>query len=198
MSLQKIPDHYEEPQADERTAPRDEQQRWEEEHIGAAALRFGARDASQHHPHKDYEYVLEEDEMIQFVSAVQMQGIQQEKVGARTCSPPRGTTWTRGQWRNGRRGLSPYIQDLLMLVCMSQVAGSWTSASIPVPQPSWQRPPNVPFFLPLQGCAPALRGVVGDCGTSRGSRICVPFPSIPNNAAFWRPLPLSCASPGPL
>lgn len=61
-------------------APRDEQRRWEEDHIGAASLRFGARDASQHHPHKDYEYVLEEDEMIQFVNAVQMRGTNQGKV----------------------------------------------------------------------------------------------------------------------
>uniref|UniRef100_A0A8C0G6U7 RNA helicase n=1 Tax=Chelonoidis abingdonii TaxID=106734 RepID=A0A8C0G6U7_CHEAB len=66
----KIPDRYEEPVADERATPRDEQRRWEEDHIGAAALRFGARDASQHRPCKDYEFVLEEDEMIHFVSAV--------------------------------------------------------------------------------------------------------------------------------
>ncbi|XP_066474343.1 pre-mRNA-splicing factor ATP-dependent RNA helicase DHX16 [Tiliqua scincoides] len=75
----KIPDHYEEPQTEDHLAPRDEQRRWEEEHIGAAALRFGARDASQRHPHKDYEYVLEEDEMIQFVNAVQMRGTSQSK-----------------------------------------------------------------------------------------------------------------------
>ncbi|KAH1183446.1 hypothetical protein KIL84_004938 [Mauremys mutica] len=65
----KIPDRYEEPVADERATPRDEQRRWEEDHIGAAALRFGARDAGQRRPCKDYEFVLEEDEMIHFVSA---------------------------------------------------------------------------------------------------------------------------------
>lgn len=66
--------------ADERATPRDEQRRWEEDHIGAAALRFGARDAGQRHPCKDYEFVLEEDEMIHFVSAVHMQGTAQGKV----------------------------------------------------------------------------------------------------------------------
>ncbi|XP_062978331.1 pre-mRNA-splicing factor ATP-dependent RNA helicase DHX16 [Elgaria multicarinata webbii] len=75
----KIPDRYEEPQTEDHLAPRDEQRRWEEDHIGAAALHFGARDAGQHHPHKDYEYVLEEDEMIQFVNAVQMRGTAQNK-----------------------------------------------------------------------------------------------------------------------
>nr|XP_028569870.1 pre-mRNA-splicing factor ATP-dependent RNA helicase DHX16 isoform X2 [Podarcis muralis] len=75
----KIPDRYEDPQTEDHMAPRDEQRRWEEDHIGAASLRFGARDASQHHPHKDYEYVLEEDEMIQFVNAVQMRGTNQGK-----------------------------------------------------------------------------------------------------------------------
>ncbi|XP_072845286.2 pre-mRNA-splicing factor ATP-dependent RNA helicase DHX16 isoform X2 [Pogona vitticeps] len=75
----KIPDRYEEPQTEDHLAPRDEQRRWEEDHIGAASLRFGARDASKRHPHKDYEYVLEEDEMIQFVNAVQMKGTTQNK-----------------------------------------------------------------------------------------------------------------------
>lgn len=78
--LQKIPDRYEEPQAEDHMAPRDEQRRWEEDHIGAAALRFGARDADRRHPRKDYEYVLEDDEMIQFVNAVQMRGTNQNKV----------------------------------------------------------------------------------------------------------------------
>ncbi|KAM6472569.1 pre-mRNA-splicing factor ATP-dependent RNA helicase DHX16 isoform 1-T1 [Liasis olivaceus] len=75
----RIPDHYDEPQTEDHMAPRDEQRRWEEDHIGAAALRFGARDANQRHPRKDYEYVLEEDEMIQFVNAVQMRGTNQNK-----------------------------------------------------------------------------------------------------------------------
>ncbi|KAF7235610.1 Pre-mRNA-splicing factor ATP-dependent RNA helicase DHX16 [Varanus komodoensis] len=75
----KIPDRYEEPKTEDHLAPRDEQRRWEEDHIGAAALHFGARDAGQRHPHKDYEYVLEEDEMIQFVNAVQMRGTAQNK-----------------------------------------------------------------------------------------------------------------------
>lgn len=73
-------------------APRDEQRRWEEEHIGAAALRFGARDANQRHAQKDYEYVLEEDEMIQFVNAVQMRGTSQSKVREE------GVVWEMCEW----------------------------------------------------------------------------------------------------
>ncbi|XP_072703993.1 pre-mRNA-splicing factor ATP-dependent RNA helicase DHX16-like isoform X5 [Ciconia boyciana] len=64
---------------EERMAPRDEQRRWEEERIGAASLRFGARDAARQRPPKDYDFVLEEDEMIQFVSAVQMKGTEPDK-----------------------------------------------------------------------------------------------------------------------
>ena len=78
--LQKIPDREDPSAEEERLAPRDEQRRWEEERMGAAALRFGARDAAQRRPPPDYDFILEEDEMIQFVSAVQMQGTEPEKV----------------------------------------------------------------------------------------------------------------------
>ncbi|XP_066437664.1 pre-mRNA-splicing factor ATP-dependent RNA helicase DHX16 isoform X2 [Eleutherodactylus coqui] len=69
----KIPDRYEESISEERFAPREEQRRWEEEHIGAAALKFGAKDAHVR-GQKEYDYVMEEDEVIQFVSATQMKG----------------------------------------------------------------------------------------------------------------------------
>ncbi|KYO19872.1 hypothetical protein Y1Q_0006834 [Alligator mississippiensis] len=132
----KIPDHYEEPQADERTAPRDEQQRWEEEHIGAAALRFGARDASQHHPHKDYEYVLEEDEMIQFVSAVQMQGIQQEKEEKASLSEVERRKLSIQEVRRSLP-IFPYRHDLVAAITEHQVliiegeTGSGKTTQIP-------------------------------------------------------------------
>ncbi|XP_025072805.1 pre-mRNA-splicing factor ATP-dependent RNA helicase DHX16 [Alligator sinensis] len=132
----KIPDHYEEPQADERTAPRDEQQRWEEEHIGAAALRFGARDASQHHPHKDYEYVLEEDEMIQFVSAVQMQGIQQEKEEKASLSEVERRKLSIQEVRRSLP-IFPYRHDLVAAIAEHQVliiegeTGSGKTTQIP-------------------------------------------------------------------
>ncbi|XP_064421843.1 pre-mRNA-splicing factor ATP-dependent RNA helicase DHX16 [Latimeria chalumnae] len=69
-----IPDHYQEPEAEEAFAPRDEQRRWEEEHMGAAKLSFGARNAREYNKQKEYEYVMEDDEMIQFVSAVTIKG----------------------------------------------------------------------------------------------------------------------------
>ncbi|KAM9325352.1 pre-mRNA-splicing factor ATP-dependent RNA helicase DHX16 isoform 2-T2 [Gastrophryne carolinensis] len=68
-----IPDRYEEPVTEEKFAPREEQRRWEEDHIGAAALKFGAKDARAK-GQKQYEYVLEEDEVIQFVSSTQIKG----------------------------------------------------------------------------------------------------------------------------
>uniref|UniRef100_A0A8U7NIS0 RNA helicase n=1 Tax=Corvus moneduloides TaxID=1196302 RepID=A0A8U7NIS0_CORMO len=74
----KIPER-EEPGAEEPLAPRDEQRRWEEQLLGAAALRFGARDAALRQPARDYELLLEEDEMVQFVSAAQLEGTDPQK-----------------------------------------------------------------------------------------------------------------------
>lgn len=73
-----IPDRYEEPVSEGRFAPQEEQRRWEEEHIGAAALKFGAKDAHAR-GQKEYDFVMEEDEVIQFVSATQMKGTVAEK-----------------------------------------------------------------------------------------------------------------------
>ncbi|XP_068854704.1 pre-mRNA-splicing factor ATP-dependent RNA helicase DHX16 [Aphelocoma coerulescens] len=74
----KIPER-EEPGAEEPLAPRDEQRRWEEQLLGAASLRFGARDAALRQRPRDYELLLEEDEMVQFVSAAQLEGTDPQK-----------------------------------------------------------------------------------------------------------------------
>nr|XP_032832214.1 pre-mRNA-splicing factor ATP-dependent RNA helicase DHX16 [Petromyzon marinus]XP_032832215.1 pre-mRNA-splicing factor ATP-dependent RNA helicase DHX16 [Petromyzon marinus]XP_032832216.1 pre-mRNA-splicing factor ATP-dependent RNA helicase DHX16 [Petromyzon marinus] len=79
----KIPERYEEPSfggvggtaaGEERSAPRDEQQRWEEAHLGAATMHFGARDAGQRNRQPQYELVLEEHETIEFVSSLTIKG----------------------------------------------------------------------------------------------------------------------------
>ncbi|XP_043352564.1 pre-mRNA-splicing factor ATP-dependent RNA helicase DHX16 isoform X1 [Dermochelys coriacea] len=132
----KIPDRYEEPVADERATPRDEQRRWEEDHIGAAALRFGARDAGQRHPCKDYEFVLEEDEMIHFVSAVHMQGTAQGKEEKSELSE---AARRKLSMQEVRRSLPvyPYRQDLLAAIAEHQIliiegeTGSGKTTQIP-------------------------------------------------------------------
>uniref|UniRef100_A0A8D0HBU4 Activating signal cointegrator 1 complex subunit 3 n=1 Tax=Sphenodon punctatus TaxID=8508 RepID=A0A8D0HBU4_SPHPU len=132
----KIPDRYEEPQGEERSAPRDEQRRWEEDHIGAAALHFGARDAGQRHPHKDYEYVLEEDEMIQFVSAVKMRGTTQDKDEAVELSEAERKKLSIQEVRRSLP-IFPYRGDLLAAIAEHQMliiegeTGSGKTTQIP-------------------------------------------------------------------
>ncbi|XP_013930332.1 PREDICTED: putative pre-mRNA-splicing factor ATP-dependent RNA helicase DHX16 isoform X2 [Thamnophis sirtalis] len=117
-------------------APRDEQRRWEEDHIGAAALRFGARDANQRHPRKDYEYVLEEDEMIQFVNAVQMRGANQNKEEKPELSQ---AELKKLSIQEVRRSLPifPYREDLLAAIAQHQMliiegeTGSGKTTQIP-------------------------------------------------------------------
>lgn len=57
---------------EESGAPGEEQRRWEEARLGAASLKFGARDAASQEP--KYQLVLEEEETIEFVRATQLQG----------------------------------------------------------------------------------------------------------------------------
>lgn len=57
---------------EESGAPGEEQRRWEEARLGAASLKFGARDAAAQEP--KYQLVLEEEETIEFVRATQLQG----------------------------------------------------------------------------------------------------------------------------
>lgn len=63
-----------------------EQSRWEEERLGAAALRFGAkaeRERGMKEENEKYQLVLEEDEMISFVSTITMKGTLMGKVRVR-------------------------------------------------------------------------------------------------------------------
>ena len=54
-----------------------EQKRWEEEHLNAALLKFGAKDAKTKKKDKEYDYVM--DEEIDFVQALAMPGTRDKK-----------------------------------------------------------------------------------------------------------------------
>ncbi|KAM9510472.1 LOW QUALITY PROTEIN: pre-mRNA-splicing factor ATP-dependent RNA helicase DHX16 [Guaruba guarouba] len=121
---------------EEALAPRDEQRRWEEERMGAAALRFGARDARSRASPSRYEVLLEEEEMVQFVSAARMQGDpQREEVAAAVSEAER----RRQSVQEQRRSLPifPYRDELVAAIAQHQVlviegeTGSGKTTQIP-------------------------------------------------------------------
>ncbi|XP_069491425.1 pre-mRNA-splicing factor ATP-dependent RNA helicase DHX16 [Ambystoma mexicanum] len=130
-----IPDRYEEPQSDDKFAPRDEQKRWEEDHMGAASLRFGAKDAHEHNKQKEYEYVMEEDEMIQFVSSVRMKGTVEKDDSLQVSEAEK----VKLSIQEVRRSLPvfPYRADLLAAIAEHQIliiegeTGSGKTTQIP-------------------------------------------------------------------
>ncbi|OCT66226.1 pre-mRNA-splicing factor ATP-dependent RNA helicase DHX16 [Xenopus laevis] len=131
----KIPDRYEEPVTEERFAPREEQRRWEEEHIGAASLRFGAKNARDQG--KEYEFVMEENEVIQFVSSARMKGtMDKEEENSETLSE---SERRKLSIQEVRRSLPvfPYRSDLLQAVSNHQIliiegeTGSGKTTQIP-------------------------------------------------------------------
>ena len=67
--------------------PNAEQLRWEEEHVGAALMSFGARDSKQKAKEKNKvkEYDVIMDEEIEFVQALQMPGTISDKVEIIMC-----------------------------------------------------------------------------------------------------------------
>lgn len=104
--------------------------------MGAAALRFGARDAAQRRPPPDYDFILEEDEMIQFVSAVQMQGTEPEKEAP---IPVPESELRRRSAQEVRRSLPifPYRDELVAAIAQHQIlviegeTGSGKTTQIP-------------------------------------------------------------------
>ncbi|KAM8952383.1 pre-mRNA-splicing factor ATP-dependent RNA helicase DHX16 [Pelodytes ibericus] len=132
----KIPDRYEEPVSEERFAPREEQRRWEEDHIGAASLKFGAKDARSH-GQKEYDFVMEEDEVIQFVTSTQMKGTlekEDEESAALSAAEQK-----KMSIQEVRRSLPvfPYRSDLLQAISQHQIliiegeTGSGKTTQIP-------------------------------------------------------------------
>lgn len=63
---------------DRERVPNSEQRKWEDEQMGFAQYRFGAKDARAKKKDKDYEILL--DEQIEFIQALKMPGNQKEKV----------------------------------------------------------------------------------------------------------------------
>uniref|UniRef100_A0A8C3UGP1 RNA helicase n=1 Tax=Catharus ustulatus TaxID=91951 RepID=A0A8C3UGP1_CATUS len=78
-SRYRIPEERRDKPGEEALAPRDEQRRWEEQRLGAASLRVGARDRDRSQEGPGYELLLEEEEMVQFVSAAQLEGTDPQK-----------------------------------------------------------------------------------------------------------------------
>lgn len=68
---------YEEVDEKERV-PNSEQRKWEEEQMGFATLKFGAKDARKRRKQKEYEIIL--DDEIEFVQALKMPGTRAKKV----------------------------------------------------------------------------------------------------------------------
>ncbi|XP_075692501.1 pre-mRNA-splicing factor ATP-dependent RNA helicase DHX16 [Rhinoderma darwinii] len=132
----KIPDRYQEPVSEERFAPREEQRRWEEEHIGAAALKFGAKDAHAR-GQKEYDYVMEEEEVIQFVSATQIKGtVEKEDENANQLSELEKQQLSIQEVRRSLP-VFPYRSDLLQAIANHQIliiegeTGSGKTTQIP-------------------------------------------------------------------
>ncbi|XP_071276535.1 pre-mRNA-splicing factor ATP-dependent RNA helicase DHX16 isoform X3 [Agelaius tricolor] len=132
----KIPEREE--AQEEALAPRDEQRRWEEQLLGAAALRFGARDARGRDGKdgKEYELLLEEEEMVQFISAAQLEGTDPQKDVPEAVPEAERR---RQSLQDGRRALPifPFRDELVAAVAQHQVlviegeTGSGKTTQIP-------------------------------------------------------------------
>ncbi|MGH0143120.1 UNVERIFIED_CONTAM: hypothetical protein FKN15_053213 [Acipenser sinensis] len=136
-----VPERYVEPESEGGTgwAPRDEQRRWEEEQLGAASLRFGARDAQERgkKERERYQLVMEDEEMIDFVSMVTMRGTgEKDEKGDSALSEAQKQ---RLSIQEVRRSLPvfPFRQDLLAAIEEHQVliiegeTGSGKTTQIP-------------------------------------------------------------------
>ncbi|XP_036284825.1 pre-mRNA-splicing factor ATP-dependent RNA helicase DHX16 isoform X2 [Pipistrellus kuhlii] len=117
---------------EESGAPGEEQRRWEEARLGAAALKFGARDAASQEP--KYQLVLEEEETIEFVRATQLQGDEEP------AAPPPPTQAQQQECIQAvRRSLPvfPFREELLAAIATHQVliiegeTGSGKTTQIP-------------------------------------------------------------------
>ncbi|KAM4835739.1 pre-mRNA-splicing factor ATP-dependent RNA helicase DHX16 [Thomomys bottae] len=117
---------------EESSAPGEEQRRWEEARLGAASLKFGARDAASQE--QKYQLVLEEEETIEFVCATQLQG--DEEPSAR---PPSVQAQQKESIQAVRRSLPvfPFREELLAAIANHQVliiegeTGSGKTTQIP-------------------------------------------------------------------
>ncbi|XP_060073522.1 pre-mRNA-splicing factor ATP-dependent RNA helicase DHX16-like [Ylistrum balloti] len=115
-----------------------EQQRWEEDHLGAAIMKFGARDAKQRakekHKTKDYDFIM--DEEIEFVQALQMPGSKKSKDKEPEMSEAERKKMTIDECKRSLP-VFPFKQDLLDAIEEHQVliiegeTGSGKTTQIP-------------------------------------------------------------------
>ncbi|XP_069054383.1 pre-mRNA-splicing factor ATP-dependent RNA helicase DHX16 isoform X2 [Lepisosteus oculatus] len=119
-----------------------EQSRWEDARLEAASLRFGAREArerGQEAERERYQLVLEEDEMINFVSAVTMKGSDTGQKRDQAEPELSEAQKARQSIQEVRRSLPvfPYRADLLAAIAEHQVliiegeTGSGKTTQIP-------------------------------------------------------------------
>lgn len=102
----------------------------------AAALRFGARDAARRRPQPRYDVLLEDAQMVQFVSAAQLQGARPETEAAPAVSEAERR---RQSVQEQRRSLPifPYRDELVAAIAQHQVlviegeTGSGKTTQIP-------------------------------------------------------------------
>ncbi|KAM5263648.1 pre-mRNA-splicing factor ATP-dependent RNA helicase DHX16 isoform 1-T1 [Ctenodactylus gundi] len=117
---------------EESGAPGEEQRRWEEARLGAASLKFGARDAASQEP--KYQLVLEEEETIEFVRATQLHGDEEP-----ATPPPSAQAQQKESIQAVRRSLPvfPFREELLAAIAHHQVliiegeTGSGKTTQIP-------------------------------------------------------------------
>lgn len=117
--------------------PNHEQKRWEEEHLHAAMMRFGAKDAKEKNKDKTYDFIM--DDEIEFVQALKMPGSIKEKKEEGIESTLSQAEIKKMSIAETRKSLPiyPFREDLMQAVADHQVliiegeTGSGKTTQIP-------------------------------------------------------------------
>lgn len=115
--------------------PQAEQRKWEEERLGIAQLRFGARDAHERHKQKEKKYELILEDAIEFVQALRVPGTKDKDKGPELSEVER----RKLSIQETRKSLPifPFREDLLQAIADHQVliiegeTGSGKTTQIP-------------------------------------------------------------------
>lgn len=115
--------------------PQAEQRKWEEERLGIAQLRFGARDAHERHKQKEKKYELILEDAIEFVQALRVPGTKDKHKGPELSEGER----KKLSLQETRRSLPifPFREDLLQAIADHQIliiegeTGSGKTTQIP-------------------------------------------------------------------
>lgn len=126
---------YVEPTAEEQR-PGFEQRQWEEEHVNKGVMKFGAKDAKKKHKEKEYDFVVDELDEIEFVSMLQMPGSHEEEPKEKQMSEAEKKKMTIQDVRKSLP-IYPFREDLLKAIEDHQVliiegeTGSGKTTQIP-------------------------------------------------------------------